>query len=115
MFYFENCGNPVDRSRCPLCKKEIGAQTYNVLVVRDPPQIRWTIDEAFRNIEQYLDEFNRCVRLEYCNIFPADQINPGEKSDHLNRTVSFRFIHMITNAQLLVFFELEYLSINDLQ
>lgn len=115
MFYFENCGVPNSRSRCPLCKKDIGADRYAALVVRDPPQIQMNIDQGFQTIAQYLDGFNRQLRLGYYNTVPADQSNLGEKSDHLNRTVSFRFLHMLTNAQLLVLTELEYLSVNDLQ
>ena len=115
MFYFENCGQPASASVCPLCKKEIGARQYGVLIPRQPPQIQWTIDQGFQNIAQYLDEFNRQVRFGYHQIIPADQINPGEKSDHLNRTISFRFLHMITHAQLLVLFELDYLTVNDIQ
>jgi len=115
MFYFEDCGVPNSRSYCPLCKKDIGAQAYGTLIQRNPPQIQMSIDQGFQIIAQYLDEFNRQVRLGYNNLAPADQSNLGEKSDHLNRSVSFRFIHMLTNAQLLVLFELDYLSMNDLQ
>ena len=115
MFYFEDCGVPNSRSRCPLCKKDIGAQQYGVLIARQPPQIQMTIDQGFQTINQYLDAFNRQVRLGYYNRTPADQSTMAEKSDHLNRSVSYRFLHLLTHAQLLVLYELEYLSAQDLQ
>ena len=63
IFHFEDCGVPNSRSRCPLCKKDIGAERYNVLIARNPPQIQLTIDQGFQIIDQYLDAFNRQVRL----------------------------------------------------
>jgi hypothetical protein len=112
MFYFENCGRPNDKSRCPLCKNEIGG--IGKLIVRNPPQIQLTIDQGFQEIAEYLDKFNHQLHLGCYNNISANQSNLNEKSDHLNRTISFRFIHMLTNAQMLVLFELGYLSTNDL-
>ena len=115
IFHFEDCGVPNSRSRCPLCKKDIGAERYAVLIARNPPQIQLTIDQGFQIIDEYLNAFNQQVRVGYYNTKSADQSGFGEKSDHLNRPISFRFIHMLTNAQLLVLFELGYLSIDNLQ
>jgi hypothetical protein len=42
------------------------------------------------------------------------EVTTDEKPDHLNRTVSFRFLHMWTHAQLLVLHELKYLTDVDL-
>ena len=110
MFYFVNCGVPVDRSRCPLCKKEIGAAQYGVLIQRDPPQIRMSIDEGFQFIQRYIEDFNKIPRLGYHNQTSAGQSNEQEKSDHLNRTISYRFIHLLTHGYLLVLNELALLQ-----
>ncbi|CAF3944692.1 unnamed protein product, partial [Rotaria sordida] len=55
MFYFQDCGIPNDRNLCTLCKKPIGAERYNVLIQRDPPQIKMSIAEGFKVIDQYIN------------------------------------------------------------
>ncbi|CAF3343766.1 unnamed protein product [Rotaria socialis] len=110
MFYFHNCGIPVDRSKCPLCGKDIGAAQYGVLVERDPPQIRMTIEEGFEFINNYMETFNRKPRYGYHNRSPAVQSNRYEKSDHLNRPISYRFMHTITHVTLLFLNELSLLT-----
>ncbi|CAM4941343.1 unnamed protein product [Rotaria socialis] len=114
MFYFEDCGIPNDRRQCPLCKKEIGASGYNKLIQRDPPQIQMNLQDGFREIEEYIRNFNSVVRLGYHNVTSATELTPDEKPDHLNRIVSFRFLHMWTHAQLLVLHELKHLTDDDL-
>jgi hypothetical protein len=115
MFYFQDCGVPNDRNLCTLCKKPIGAQRYNVLIERDPPQIRIPINEGLQIINPHVDRYNRTVRLGYHNIKTSDASIIGEKPDHLNRPVSFRFIHLLTHGFLLVLHDLDYLTDNDLK
>ncbi|UJR36511.1 hypothetical protein I4U23_029232 [Adineta vaga] len=110
MFFFINCGVPVDHSQCPLCKKQIGAEQYGVLIERDPPQIRMSIEEGFQFINDYIDEYNKIPRYGYHNLIFAAQSNEYEKSDHLNRSISYRFMHMITHATLLFLHELSLLT-----
>ncbi|CAF0975366.1 unnamed protein product [Rotaria sordida] len=55
IFYFQDCGIPNDRNLCTLCKKPIGAERYNVLIQRDPPQIKMSIAEGFKVIDQYIN------------------------------------------------------------
>ncbi len=110
MFYFINCGIPVDRSQCPLCKKDIGAEKYGILIKRNPPQIQMTIDEGFQFINNYIEEYNKIPRYGYHNQTPAIQSNEHEKCDHLNRSISYRFMHMITHVILLFLKELSLLS-----
>ncbi|CAF4119790.1 unnamed protein product [Rotaria sp. Silwood2] len=114
MFYFEDCGIPNDRRQCPLCKKDIGASGYNQLIQRNPPQIQMNLQDGFREIEQYMKNYNSVLRLGYHNVTSTIELTPDEKPDHLNRIVSFRFLHMWAHAQLLVLHELKYLSDDDL-
>ncbi|CAF3395094.1 unnamed protein product [Rotaria sp. Silwood1] len=115
MFYFFNCGIPVDRSKCPLCNKDIGAAQYGVLIERNPPQIRMTIDEGFQFINNYIEQYNKKPRYGYHNQTPAKHSNQHEKSDHLNRSISYRFMHMITHVTLLFLNELSLLPGLDLK
>ena len=110
MFHFEGCGRPVDRDKCALCGKDIGAQSYNTLIVRDPPQIRMTIEDGFQYIADYIKKYNEKDRFGYHNNTPAEQSNTGEKAEHLNGSLSFRFLHLITHAILLFLHELEFLT-----
>jgi hypothetical protein len=110
MFYFVDCGVPVDRSQCPLCKKDIGAEQYGVLIERNPPQIRMSIEEGFEFINNYIEKYNKIPRYGYHNQTPAVQSNIHEKSDHLNRSISYRFMHMLTHVVLLFLNELSLLS-----
>ena len=109
MFYFVNCGVPVDRTKCPICKKDIGAAQYGVLIERDPPQIRRPIDEAFNFINNYVEQYHTTPRFGYHNPSPALHSNEHEKSDHLNRPISFRFMHFLTHVTLLFLDELSLL------
>ncbi|CAF0841320.1 unnamed protein product [Didymodactylos carnosus] len=115
MFYFENCGVPVDRAICPFCKQPIGASAYGVLIVRNPPQIEMSIENAFQQITQYVEQYNQKVRLGYYNSRTAEHSTPNDKSDHLNKSVSFRILHMLTHALYYVLYNLKYLSDDDFQ
>ncbi|CAF4298072.1 unnamed protein product, partial [Rotaria sp. Silwood2] len=115
MFYFQDCGVPNDRNICSLCKKPIGAERYNVLIQRDPPQISMSIDEGLRIINQYIDQYNTTARFGYHNINTHETSNIGDKPDHLNRPVSFRFIHLLTHALLLFLHDHNYLTDDDLK
>jgi hypothetical protein len=110
MFYFENCGRANDRSQCPLCGKPIGAIKEGILIERDPPQVQLSIEKAFEFIESHLDRFNQMTRYGYHSITSAEQSNVEEKPDHLNLSVSFRFMHMFTHALILFLHELDFLS-----
>ncbi|CAM2726708.1 unnamed protein product [Rotaria socialis] len=115
MFYFQDCGLPNDRNTCSLCKKPIGAERHNVLIQRDPPQIQMSIDEGFRAINQYIDRYNMTARLGYHNVNTHEMSNIGEKPDHLNRPVSFRFIHFLTHSLLLFLHDANYLTDGDMK
>ncbi|UJR16715.1 hypothetical protein I4U23_003615, partial [Adineta vaga] len=115
VFIFQDCGVPNDRNTCPLCKKPIGAERYNILVQRDPPQIQMPIDEGLRVINQHIDRYNQAARFGYHNIKTAVTSDTGEKPDHLNRPVSFRFIHLLTHGLLLFLHDVNYLTADDLK
>ncbi|CAF1490875.1 unnamed protein product, partial [Adineta ricciae] len=115
IFIFQNCGVPNDRHICPLCGKPIGAERYNVLIQRDPPQIKMPIDEGLRLINQHIDEYNRTTRLGYHNVKAAETSLIGEKPDHLNRPISFRFVHFLTHGLLLFLDDANYLTADDVQ
>jgi hypothetical protein len=115
MFIFQDCGIPNDRNQCTLCKKPIGAQRYNVLIERDPPQIRMPIAEGLQIINQRIDQYNQNVRFGYHNVKTSDASTVGDKPEHLNRPVSFRFIHLLTHGLLLYLHDLNYLSNDDLK
>ncbi|CAF3682110.1 unnamed protein product [Adineta steineri] len=110
MYFFINCGVPVDHSQCPLCRRDIGAAQYGILIERNPPQIRLTIDEGFQFINNHIEQYNKIPRYGYHNLTPAIQSNQNEKPDHLNRSISYRFMHMITHATLLFLDELSLLT-----
>ncbi|CAF4915976.1 unnamed protein product [Rotaria sp. Silwood1] len=110
MFHFENCGRANDRSICPLCRKEIGAITEGVLIERQPPQIQMSIEEGFEFIDKYINEFNQKIVYGYHNTNTADQSNVGEKPNHLQLPISFRFTHMLTHTTLLMLHELDQLT-----
>ncbi|CAF3907546.1 unnamed protein product, partial [Rotaria sp. Silwood2] len=114
MFYFQDCGIPNDRNICTLCKKPIGAERYNVLIQRDPPQIKMSIAEGFQIIDQHLNRYNQTIHLGYHNVKTHETSTIGEKPDHLNRPVSFRFIHLITHGLLLFLHDFNYLTDDDL-
>ncbi|CAF4479211.1 unnamed protein product [Rotaria sp. Silwood2] len=109
-FYFEGCGRPASQSKCSLCKKDIGAAVYNKLIVRTPPQIAMPIDTGFQFIDNYIKKYNENDHFGYYSITNVEESNVGEKSEHLNRPVSFRFMHMFTHATLLLLDELEFLT-----
>jgi hypothetical protein len=115
MFYFQDCGVPNDRNICPLCKKPIGAQRYNFLIERDPPQIKISVAAGLKLINQHIDRFNQTVRFGYHNTKTSEASDIGEKPDHLDRPVSFRFIHLLTHGLLLFLHDLNYLTDNDLK
>ena len=115
MFYFQDCGVPNDRNICPLCKKPIGAQRYNFLIERDPPQIKIPVAAGLKLINQHIDRFNQTVRFGYHNTKTSETSDIGEKPDHLDRPVSFRFIHLVTHGLLLFLHDLNYLTDNDLK
>ena len=109
MFYFENCGRANDKSQCPLCKKPIGAVKEGVLIERDPPQVQMTIEQAFDFITNYIEKFNQTISYGYKKMILASHSNIGEKSDHFNLSISFRFMHLFTHAILLFLDELDFL------
>ncbi|CAF3102815.1 unnamed protein product [Rotaria sp. Silwood2] len=115
MFYFQDYGIPNDRNLCVLCKKPIGAEHYNVLIQRDPPQIQMSITEGFQRIDQFIEEYNQNIRLGYHNVKTHETSVIVEKPDHLNRPISFRFIHMLTHGLLLFLHDRNYLTDDDLK
>ena len=113
MFIFHDCGVPNDRHICPLCHKPIGAAQYNVLIERNPPQIRMAIGEGLQMINQFIERYNQKVRLGYHNCTVAQSSNIGEKPDHLNRPVSFRLLHWLVHGVMLFLHDLSYLTDDD--
>ncbi|CAF1094104.1 unnamed protein product [Rotaria sordida] len=113
-FYFENCGVPNDRRNCPLCEKPIGAVRYGILIEREPPQIRRSIEDGFQFINKYIIESNKMNRFGYHNLEAAELSAVDEKPDHLILPITFRFIHLLTHTILLFLSDREYLSDNDL-
>ena len=114
VFIFHNCGVPNDRSICPLCKKPIGAERYNVLIQRNPPQIQMPINQGLQMIREHIDRYNQTVRFGYHNIKTSETSSVGDKPEHLNRPISFRFMHLMTHGYLLFLQDLNYLTDQDL-
>ncbi|CAF4374287.1 unnamed protein product, partial [Rotaria magnacalcarata] len=110
MFHFEGCGRPYELSKCPMCKADIGATSYNNPIIRIPPQLQMPIEVGFQFIADYIKKYDEKDRFGYHNITNAEESNVGEKSEHLNRPISFRFMHMLTHATLLILHELELLT-----
>ncbi|CAM4807621.1 unnamed protein product [Rotaria magnacalcarata] len=115
MFFFEECGAPVGKSVCSLCQKAIGAEKYNVLIARDPPQLRIPIPEAFKKIDAYIKEENEAARLGYHTVKNTNESCLGDKPNHLDRPVSFRFIHFLTHGLLHFLHDRNYLTDDDLK
>ena len=114
IFYFEDCGAPNDHRLCPMCNKDIGAIEEDVLIERDPPQLKISIDDGFEFISNYIEDYNRRISLGYHDRKSAEQSNVSEKPDHLKLSISYRFIHMFIHATLLFLNELDYLPDFDL-
>ncbi|CAF4307346.1 unnamed protein product, partial [Rotaria magnacalcarata] len=55
------------------------------------------------------------ARLGYHNVNTHEMSNIGEKPDHLNRPVSFRFIHFLTHSLLLFLHDRNYLTDDDMK
>ena len=114
MYHFEGCGRPFERNKCELCGKDIGGQAYNQLLVRDPPQIQMKIEDGFQFIADYIKKDNEKYRFGYQNNTPAEESNSAEKAEHLNGTLSFRFLHLFTHATLLFLHEMDMLNNSNL-
>ncbi|CAF3439065.1 unnamed protein product [Rotaria socialis] len=110
----KHCGDPNDHRLCPMCHKDIGAIQDGVLIERDPPQLKIPINGGFQFITRYIEDYNRKVCFGYHYRTPAEQSNVGDKPDHLQHSISYRFIHMFIHATLLFLDELDYLSEIDL-
>ncbi|CAF4999601.1 unnamed protein product [Rotaria magnacalcarata] len=54
MFHFEGCGRPYELSKCPMCKADIGATSYNNPIIRIPPQLQMPIEAGFQFIADYI-------------------------------------------------------------
>ncbi|CAF4175411.1 unnamed protein product [Rotaria socialis] len=109
MFYFEDCGQPNSESTCPLCKAIIGGLRHT-LHIRNPPQIKMSIDEANVFITHFIEKHDRNIAFGYHTIKPPEESQSGEKSDYLDRPLSFRFLHIISHSILLVLHELNLLT-----
>ena len=114
VYIFHNCGVPNDQSICPLCKKDIGAIEYNILIQRNPPQIQMPIKQGLQMIRNRIQEYNQTVRFGYFNTKTSETSSVGEKPEHLNRPISFRLIHLMTHGYLLFLQDLNYLTDQDL-
>jgi hypothetical protein len=112
MYYFENCGRPNDRSKCPLCKNDIGSvrRGTHQLVVRDPPQIQLTITAGFQIIDDYINSYNQTNRYGYyINSTQVSNSTVSETSEHL-RPIAFRLLHMFTHTLIMMLYDLKYLQ-----
>ncbi len=114
-FNFQDCSAPNDENICPLCEKPIGVEQYNVLIERSLPQIRMPIAEGLERINQHIDQYNRTARFGYHSIKTTESNTFDEKPDHLNRSVSFRFIHFLTHGLLVFLHDRDYLNNNELK
>ncbi|CAF4175985.1 unnamed protein product, partial [Rotaria sordida] len=116
MYYFENCGRPNDRSKCPLCKNDIGSirRGSNQLLVRDPPQIQLSIATGFQLINNYVKQYNETNRYGYyINSTPTDNSTLEETNEHL-QPITYRLLHMFTHTLIMMLYDLKYLqSIRD--
>ncbi|CAF3271184.1 unnamed protein product [Rotaria sp. Silwood2] len=108
MFYFENCGRPNSESTCPLCKAIIGGLRHQ-LRIRDPPQIQMSIHQANEFITKFIDKYDQNTTFGYHTAISAQESQLGEKSDHLDRPLSFRFLHILSHSIFLVLHELDLL------
>ncbi|CAF3742087.1 unnamed protein product [Rotaria sp. Silwood1] len=109
MYYFENCGQPNSESKCPLCNAIIGGLRHE-LRIRDPPQIKMSIHEANEFITSFIEKHNQNIAFGYHTVIVAEESQLGEKSDHLDLPLSFRFLHMLSHSIFLVLHELDLLN-----
>ncbi|CAF3718893.1 unnamed protein product [Rotaria socialis] len=54
MFHFEGCGRPYELIKCPMCKTDIGATSYNKPIIRIPPHTQMPIEAGFQFIADYI-------------------------------------------------------------
>ncbi|CAF0876681.1 unnamed protein product [Rotaria sordida] len=108
MFYFEDCGRPNSESKCPLCKATIGGLRHR-LVIRDPPQIQMSILEANEFITKFIEKYDQNTTFGYHTAILAQESQLGEKSEYLDRPLSFRFLHILSHSIFLVLHELDLL------
>ncbi|CAF3426427.1 unnamed protein product [Rotaria sp. Silwood2] len=113
-YFFENYGAPVERTRCPLCNAETGAKSPHVLFKRSPPQIQRSIQDGFKFINEYIQNYNKIDRFGYHNSITAEHSTVNDKPNYLNKPISFRLLHMFTHSMLILLYEMKYLSQNDL-
>ncbi|CAF4279596.1 unnamed protein product [Rotaria sp. Silwood2] len=116
MYYFENCGRPNDRSKCPLCKNDVGSvkRGSSQLLVRDPPQIQLSITSGFQLIDDYIKHYNETNRYGYyINPTQTDNSTVNETNEHL-QPITYRLLHMFTHTLIMMLYDLKCLqSIRD--
>ncbi|CAF4533121.1 unnamed protein product [Rotaria sp. Silwood2] len=116
MYYFENCGRPNDRSKCPLCKNDIGSVKGGSiqLLVRDPPQIQLSIADGFQLIDNYIKQYNETNRYGYyINPMQTENSTASETNEHL-QPITYRLLHMFTHTLIMMLYDLKCLqSIRD--
>jgi hypothetical protein len=115
LYHFSHCGIPNQKSVCPFCQKEIGSSKYGVLLDRNPPQIKMTIEEGLQLIKEYIDKCNRENKLGYYGALSSSQSTLEQKSDHLNSSITFRFLHLFIHSILFILKEFNYLSNENLE
>jgi hypothetical protein len=112
MYYFEDCGKPNDRSKCPVCKSDIGSvkRGTSQLIVRDPPQIQLSIVDGFRLIDNYINNYNQTNRYGYyINPIQANNSIVSEKSEHL-QPITYRLLHMFTHTLIMMLCDMKFLQ-----
>ena len=108
-------GNANERRQCQFCGREIGQGKFGRLIARDPPQIKLTLEKGLKQLDEHIQRANNTTRLGYYEVRPAEQSTQKENSDHLKKSMTLRFLHLITHSILLVLCELSYLSADDLE
>ncbi|CAF2743269.1 unnamed protein product, partial [Rotaria sp. Silwood2] len=85
------------------------------LTVSDSPQDQMLIVESLQKTNDDINRYNQASRLGYYVVKMVETSTLYEKPDHLDRPLSFRFVHFLTHGLLLFLFDQSYLTENDLK
>jgi len=113
--HFSHCGIPNQKSQCPLCKRDIGTSKYGEIIQRDPPQIKWPLEEGMKFMKDYIERANQETNFGYYEVVSSDQSNLEERPEYLRSSISFRFLHFILHSILFLLQEFQYLTSDEFE
>jgi len=114
LYYFEGCGRPIEKSTCRICESEIGASSYNVLLLRNNglEQMKMPIPEGIKYIDDYIKKFESKERKGY--LFSPLNENAKVDTKHNLKPITFRTLHFLLHTVLFGFTEIGFISKEEL-